>query len=313
MTHAECARECLGVAAPATTFVDPPLRADLVARYVDLHVHTAPDVYGRALDDDEAALGAARARMSGIVLKNHASETASRAELLARRHGIEAWGGVVLNRSVGGLNPGAVDAVGRITGGRGRIAWLPTIDAVRHRRFLGLPEDDAIDVVIGGKATAELERVVAACAARDIALCTGHTGADDALVVAELCNARSVRCCITHALFPIVGFGESHVAKAVELGATLELCAVGTLMGPSAHLPWMRAWGLVDAPACARYVATYGPGAFLISSDLGQSGNPVPADGLRRFVAELEALGVSRDDLETLGSTSPRRLLGVGP
>jgi hypothetical protein len=310
VTNVSCAQGCLGVAAPAP-FVDAPAPSDLVARYVDLHVHTAPDVYGRALDDDEAALGALRARMGGIVLKNHASETASRAELLVRRYGIEAWGGVVLNHSVGGVNAHAVDAVARISGGRGRIVWLPTVDARRHRRFLDLPADDGIDVIENASSTADLENVVATCAEKDIALCTGHTGADDALIVAELCAARGVRCCITHALFPIVGCTEAHVAAAVELGATIELCAIGTLMGPTAHLGWMRSWGLVDAAVCARYVATYGPAAFLISSDLGQTGNPVPADGLRRFVSELERLGISREDLETLGSASPRRLIGV--
>ncbi len=310
MTDAECAAACLGAAAPQASFVDAPLAPDLVAGYVDLHVHTAPDVFGRSLDDDEAAVSAVRGRMGGIVLKNHASETASRAELLARRHGIEAWGGVVLNRSVGGVNAEAVDAMARISGGRGRIAWLPTIDARNHRAFLAAG-DGGLDVVAGGSPTPALEAVVVACAQRDVALCTGHTGADDALVVAELCRARGVRCCITHALFPIVGFTEAHVRRAAELGAVIELCAIGTLMGPTAHLPWMRAWGLVDAPACARYVATFGPRAFVVSSDLGQTGNPIPCDGLRRFVAELERHGLAKADLDMLGIGSPRRLLGL--
>ncbi len=306
-----CTATCLGIAAPAPTFVDAPPPRDRVARFVDLHVHTAPDVYGRALDDDEAALSARRAGMGGIVLKNHASETASRAELLARRHGVEAWGGVVLNRSVGGINPDAVDAVARIEGGRGRVVWLPTVDAGNHRRTLGLG-DDGLEAVVDGRPTPELEAVVAVCAARGLALCTGHTGADDALVVAELCARRGVRCCVTHALFPVVGFTEAHVRAAAELGATIELCAIGTLMGERAHLPWMRAWGLVDAQTCARYVAEFGPERFLVSSDLGQTGNPIPADGLGRFVTALAEQGLARADLDVLGIASPRRLLGLG-
>jgi hypothetical protein len=241
--------------------------------YVDLHVHTAPDVFGRALDDDEAALSARRAGMDGIVLKNHVAETASRAELLARRHGVSAWGGVVLDRAVGGVNADAADAVARIDGGRGRVVWLPTIDAENHRRFLG-SGDDGLEVVVNGYPTPELERVVRVCAERDLALCTGHIGADDALVVAELAHARGVRCCITHGLFPIVGMTEAHVGRAAELSAIVELCAIGTLMGPSAHLGWMRGWGLVDAETCARYVATFGAHAFLVSSDLVRAAIP---------------------------------------
>jgi hypothetical protein len=182
-----CAQTCLGIGRPRETFVDAPPAPDLVHGYVDLHVHTSPDVFGRALDDDEAALSAQRAGMGGIVLKNHVAETASRAELLARRHGIAAWGGVVLNRAVGGVNRDAVDAMARIEGGRGRVVWLPTIDAGNHRRFLGLG-DDGLEVIVNGRPTGELERVVRVCAERDLALCTGHTGADDALVVAALAS-----------------------------------------------------------------------------------------------------------------------------
>jgi hypothetical protein len=33
-----------------------------------------------------------------------------------------------------------------------------------------------------------------------------------------------------------------EMRKAASMGAKLELCAMGTLMGPEAHLEWMRHW-----------------------------------------------------------------------
>jgi len=291
------------------TFVDPPLDRTLIKGFVDLHVHTGPDVFGRALDDDEAALGARRSNVT-LVFKNHVAETASRAELVARRHGVEAWGGVVLNRATGGLNPHAVDALARIEGDRGRIVWLPTIDARNHRRILD-GVDEGIDVLAGGRPTRELKAVVTACAVRGLALASGHTSADDSLVVAELCRDAGVRCCITHGLFPIVGCTDAHLERLAELGAVVELCAVGTLMGEHAHLPWMRAWGKIDSRTCAETVARFGPEHFIISTDLGQSGNPTPSDGLLRFVAALRAEGLDEGALRTLGADNPRRLLGL--
>jgi len=312
MTKETC--ECLGLphaptAAPQT-FVPGPLPADAARDFVDMHVHTAPDIFGRAIDDDEAALSAKRARMGGIVLKNHASETASRAELLVRRHGIDAWGGIVLNRSVGGINAHAVTTIAQIEGGRGRVVWLPTVDNNNHRKVL-TGNDDGIDPIRGGKPTPELEAVVRACAASNMTLHTGHTAADDALIVAELAQRHGVRCCITHALFPIIGFTKAHVARATELGATIELCAIGTLMGPHSSVPWMRTWGTVDAPTCAAFISEFGPQHFIISSDLGQNGNPIPSDGLRGFAAELLAVGLSGADIRALAVDNPRRLLGV--
>jgi microsomal dipeptidase-like Zn-dependent dipeptidase len=108
-----------------------------------------------------------------------------------------------------------------------------------------------------------------------------------------------------------VGCTEAHLESLVKLGALVELCAVGALMGDHAHLPWMRAWGNVDAAACARIVSRFGPEHFIVSTDLGQSGNPTPADGLLRFVAALRAEGLDESALRTLGADNPRRLLGL--
>jgi len=306
--------ECLGIPHPPAeapqTFVPSPPPADAVFGFVDMHVHTSPDIFGRAIDDDEAARSAQRARMGGIVLKNHASETASRAELLVRRYGFDAWGGIVLNRSVGGLNANAVETIARIEGGRGRVVWLPTVDSNNHRKTL-VGSDDGLDVVRDGKPTPELEAVVRACAASDMTLHTGHTAADDAVIVAELAQRHGVRCCITHALFPIIGFTREHVARATEVGAKIELCAIGALMGPHSTVPWMRTWGNVDAQACAAYVRDFGPQHFIISSDLGQNGNPIPTDGLRGFAADLGSAGLSPEDIRAMAVDNPRRLLGV--
>jgi hypothetical protein len=48
---------------------------------------------------------------------------------------------------------------------------------------------------------------------------------------------------------------------------------------------------------------------FVIGTDLGQTGNPTPADGLQMFVAALEAAGISRDQLQTMGRETPAALL----
>jgi hypothetical protein len=72
----------------------------------------------------------------------------------------------------------------------------------------------------------------------------------------------------------------------------------------------------VDAPRRAR--AGGGDGSahqggrarhFVRGTDLGQTGNPTPADGLQMFVAALEAAGISRDQIQTMGRETPAALL----
>jgi hypothetical protein len=40
---------------------------------------------------------------------------------------------------------------------------------------------------------------------------------------------------------------------------------------------------------------------FILATDLGQTGNPSPADGLQLFVADLMKAGVSKDDITKMG------------
>ena len=71
---------------------------------IDLHVHTAPDVRPRYMDDIEFTHAASRAGMSAVLLKSHHTLTSDRARL-AEKHvsGIHVFGGLVLNDAVGGL------------------------------------------------------------------------------------------------------------------------------------------------------------------------------------------------------------------
>src|SRR4029078_739512 len=90
-------------------FPPPPPKVSPAAGVIDMHVHSHPDVFGRNLDDIDVATLAHAKGMRGIVLKNHVSETASRAALVMKVvPGIEVFGGVVLNKSAGGVKPDAV-------------------------------------------------------------------------------------------------------------------------------------------------------------------------------------------------------------
>src|SRR5208282_6917456 len=101
----------------------------------DLHVHSAPDLYVRFMNDLEIAKDAADAGMKAVVLKCHVEDTAGRAYLVRKAvPGVQTFGGVVLNHAVGGLNPTAVEAS---IGLGGKIVWMPTRDSKKHRAHFG--------------------------------------------------------------------------------------------------------------------------------------------------------------------------------
>ena len=65
-------------------FPPPPPKVSPAAGVIDMHVHSHPDVFGRNMDDIDVAQLAKARGMRGIVLKNHISETASRAALVMK-------------------------------------------------------------------------------------------------------------------------------------------------------------------------------------------------------------------------------------
>jgi uncharacterized protein DUF6282 len=289
----------------------PPPPVSPIKGLIDFHTHAAPDVFGRAVDDDELASMAATRQMEAVVFKNHVALTADRA-WLARKHvpGAKVFGGIVLNGAVGGINPRAVEWMWRMQGGYGRVVWFPTFDADNHVRRAGTAPSGIEIVDERGHVSAAVREVLAVCAAQRLVVHTGHSSAPQALaLIAAAREAGCDRIVVTHAQFDVVGMTEDQMKKAAAMGAKMELCALGMLVGPDAPLEWMRHSPRVTVKDTAARIRSVGAQHFVLGTDLGQTGNPTPADGLQMFVTGLMAEGISRAEIDTMGREIPGALL----
>src|SRR5262249_873638 len=139
---------------------------------------------------------------------------------------------------------------------------------------------------------------------------TGHISATEALEVIAAARDMGVdRIIVTHAQFEVVNMTMEQMKQAASLGAKMELCAAGPMMGEHAHLPWMRAWRQVKIQESAEAIKTIGAEHFVLGTDLGQSGNPSHADGMQMFVAELMAQGITKDQIKRVGAETAGALL----
>ena len=289
----------------------PPPAVSPIRGLIDFHTHAAPDVFGRAVDDEELAALAAARQMEAVVFKSHVTLTADRA-WLARKHvpGVKVFGGITLNGAVGGLNPQAVEWMWRMQGGHGRVVWFPTFDADNHVRRAGTAPGGIRVVDERGAVLPAARDVLEVCAAQRLVVHTGHASADEALaLIAAAREAGCDRVVVTHAQFDVVGMDEAQMKTAASMGAKLELCALGILVGPEAPLEWMRHSARVPLAETAARIRSVGAQHFVLGTDLGQTGNPTPADGLQMFVTGLEAEGISREQIQTMGREVPGALL----
>jgi hypothetical protein len=269
---------------------------------IDIHVHCDPDSLPRALDGIDVARQARAAGMRGVVLKNHFEPTASLA-YLARKEvpGIEVFGGIVLNRSVGGINPIAVERMALVKGGWGRVVWMPTVDSEEQLRF-SRKNGPFVAVSKDGKLLPEVLQVIVLSARYHLTLETGHVSAAEALMLVHEAHREGVQhLVVTHAMIAPTHMSVADMREAAADGAYLEF-VYNAIIGSD------KQFSVDDYVKAIRAV---GPQHCILASDLGQPKNPLPAGGLKDFVAALMNDGISADDISLMLRTNPARALGL--
>jgi len=280
---------------------------------IDFHVHSEPDVFGRSMDDIDVAVLAKRKGMRALVLKNHVSMTADRAVLVMKIvPGIEIFGGIVLNNAVGGINPAAVEWMHRMSGGRGKVVWLPTFDSDMHIKTLVDPKGSGIVVAPNGVVTPQVEEVLKIIARENLVLATGHVHAEEVVAVVGRARALGVRnILVTHALTNIPGLTMDQVKQVTQMGAYIEYCYLQSMTGPDAQHAWMKHWSKVSLKDLARVVREIGAKSLVLSTDLGQHANMTHPDGMEDMITGLLKEGVSQADIDLMVKRNPARLLGL--
>ena len=294
-------------------FPPPPPKVSPAAGVIDMHVHSHPDVFGRNMDDIDVARIAQAKGMRGIVLKNHVATTADRAALTMKVvPGIEVFGGIVLNKAVGGVNPDAVEWMHRMYGGRGKVVWLPTFDADKHIKTLVSKDGTGLLVAPGGTVTPEMEAVLKIIARENLVLATGHVHADEVVAVTKKARELGVRnILVTHGFTNIPGLSMEQAKEVAAAGGMIEICFLQFLTGPNAPYAWMKHWNQVSANMVADAVKAVGAKSLVVSSDLGQQGNMTHPDGLENAIAAMRAAGISDGDIDLMMRKNPAQLLGL--
>ena len=295
------------------------MNADIVAGAVDLHVHCAPDVLGRKLDDIEMADRIRAVGMAGYCMKSHYFCTAERADLLNRiQTGCRAIGALVLNNTVGGLNPAAVELAARAGA---KIVWMPTCDAAHEREHVFGPDADTnkklpfwasivialdkegvkcppIAILDGDRLKAEVLEILEIVKKHDVVLATGHISQKESLALArEAKRAGYGKLMITHAAFPGTFFSIPEQEELVACGAMIE------------HNYTTYGTGKTSFDVIAAQIRAVGPEHVLISSDLGQPANVYPDEGILDFSLRLFDAGFTEREVRLMNRDNPLRLV----
>ncbi len=291
----------------------------LVRGGYDLHVHVAPDVPARIVDDVTLARRFAETGLAGFGLKSHYTSTAERAQVVSGLvPGVQAIGTITLNWAVGGMNALAVEIAAREGA---RIVWLPTVDSpaetagrtepkpgdkvplwarLQHElRGLGFSVEPVLARDEDGALLPETRAVLRAIARNDMILATGHLGREDIFAVVDGALEESVgTIVVTHPEFPAQDFSiEEQVALAGK-GCLLERCLSTPHSGKTTFEHVFEGVRATD-------------GHNFFSSDFGNPDYPEVEDGLAIWADHLLGAGFGEDEVRELIVVQSRRLAGA--
>ena len=273
-----------------------------LAGVIDIHVHCAPDSTARSIDAIDLARLAKSRGMRGLVLKNHYEPTASLAYVVRKEvPGIEVFGGVDLNLSVGGMNPSAVEHMAATTGGYGRFVWMSTFDSEAQVRY-SKQDRPFVRVAQNGQLLPETKQVIAVIAKHNLVLATGHPTPEEALMMIREGRSQGVKhMVVTHAMIAPIHMSGAQMLEAAKMGAYIEFVYNG-LIGSAKEFTFK------DYARAIRYV---GVEHCILASDMGQPANPLHPDGLLALFDGLRKQGITEAEINRMAKENPARLLGL--
>ncbi|WP_329377223.1 DUF6282 family protein [Streptomyces sp. NBC_01716] len=281
----------------------PDDEADALLRgAVDLHQHPGPSPFPRRMSILDAARDADSLGFRAIVAKSHHHSMVT--DILALRPeglaglGVQVFGGIALNRTVGGLNPYAVELALRMGG---RMVWFPTLSSAAHidhhrEHDTGFPTsevelrpNEVIRITDGeGTVLPEVRDILDVIAGEDAVLTCGHLGVDEAHILIDAAQQAGVRrIVVNHPCF-VVGAPVEQAAEWARRGVFIEHCAVMYFGRPERRR---------DLGELLAFIRAAGPEQTVLSSDSGQKVNPLPVTLYRRAVRALLDAGVPEADI----------------
>lgn len=291
---------------------------------VDLHGHCGPSPFPRRVDGYEFAYEAGVAGMDAVVFKEHFLPTVYGVPFIERllkrdEVDIEPFGSVVLNYCNGGFNPFMVKSA--IDYGA-KVIWAPTIDAKNHgEKYQGVGAyaalvggaEDEIGAEYEGKEgiyalteDGELKENARLCVEKivdnDVAFFIGHLSYEETYALVECAaDLGHDKLVIDHPNYFITDFDREQQKELTSMGAYMNFPF--NAISPKYH--WIDYTDLYDN------IRDIGIENSVVSSDVGQIGNPSSPESLRMLGELLLEEGISEKEYKTLVETNPKKILNM--
>jgi hypothetical protein len=303
-------RYAYGVVPPGYTRLTAPLFPmdkvwKLLEGAIDDHIHSAPDAYNtRVYDELELAIQACQVGMKAVVFKCHSMPSSRSAYIVqkvvnqwAEEHNkkkIDVFGGVVLNYSVGGLNPEAVNVSYRVGG---KFVWLPNVDASFHRKIMGTP--GGIEVLDeNDRIVPPLREIFDMIVEGDMVLSLCHQSTKERFILideARKAGIKKIEVCHPNEVTAKMTVDQMKIAADKGVYISFHCTSFRTL-----QWSWDEFIQATKIVGCDRIIA---------ATDCGHFASPSPVESMRLFIAGMLMQDIPEKDVEKMVNINPSTLI----
>jgi len=280
--------------------------ARLLRGAIDMHFHMdAPAPVGVAGETEQADIATVKVAysrgMRGLVIKNHNEPTATLAYHLRREMpNFELFGGIVMNRTNGGINVAAVEYMAtQIRGSLGKVVWMPAGNS-QIESSPPYPSKPFVAVSRDNQLLPKVKAVISVIAKNNLILASGHIAPEEALMIFREGQRQGVRHMIaTHAMDLAGKMTMDQMLEAAKLGAIIEFDFRNILS---------------EGGRRADAIRKIGPERCLISEFWTKVQPPKEygsLDGVGAFAEAMRARGFTDRELDLMVKENPARLLAL--
>lgn len=279
---------------------------------IEMHCHSSPSLFPRKQNDWELLEDAKQAKMHGIVIKSHESQTYDRASLLnLKQKDVKVMGGLVLNHFSGGLNPFTVDAA--IQSGA-QIIWMPTFSSKQHQNYFEKRKTNlfknsnmlsqqgyGIEILDeNDKLKLHVREILDLIAASNAVLATGHLSVKEVCILVKEAKIHGIdKILIQHADLGIARIPLDIQQDLVRQGAIVEKC----------YLACSSDFNDLTLAEMAENIKILGADACVMVTDYGQAHHIPVVEAFSHFVDDMLANGITESEIQTMIQKNPLHLL----
>ena len=311
--------------------VEPEKVDEILKGCIDLHVHGAPLggwLPGRPTMVN-TCIEASEAGMKAMVFKDHYTMVNNCAiiiqDFLTRMkqdrnlHGmefepVEVYGGITLNRSVGGMNVHAVRAA--LDYGRCKEVWLPSLDSFHQCQAMGKTGGIRVtESASSDELTREMKDILDVLADYNknvhgdrTVLSTCHVSNREKISILQYVRKRKmdIRVLMDHVTQALTIITPDDAREMISLGGYLEFAECSCIPWPGMQ-DWIIAFDY-SFQLILQLIAEKKTDHLVLVSDAGQPGNP-PVPGWRMFIKTLLAQGISETEIRIMAKDVPSELI----